>query len=146
MYPEGNAIQNHKTACQIASDATFVCGARDMAQMASTYGTKGGWLYHFDIPIDGLVLHGSEIPYVFDMAEVKKDAAHQKVAVAMADLWLSFADGSGPGANWPKYSNSSDTNIVIRSPMAGSKFATETAHRKKYCDFWFDLFYSDIQV
>jgi carboxylesterase type B len=140
QYPEGSAIKNHKTAAQLAGDITFICGARDIVQMASTYG-KGGYLYHFDIPTAGVVLHASEIPFVFDDAAVQKDQAKQKVAEALGDLWYSFAQGSGPGENWPAYKNTTDLNIVIRSPMDGAKFATETAHRKEYCDFWFNLFY-----
>jgi hypothetical protein len=64
------------------------------------------------------------------------------VAAALGDLWYSFAEGSGPGDKWPVYENSTDLNIVIRSPMGGTKFSTETARRKEYCDFWFQRFYA----
>ena len=62
LYPASeNPIENHKTAAEFLGDETFVCGTRLMLRAAAKY-AKAAYMYHFDIPTAGVVLHASELP------------------------------------------------------------------------------------
>jgi carboxylesterase type B len=137
--PTTNGLANHKLAASFLGDVTFVCGSRYLLETVDAYSKTPGYAYHFDIPTAGEVLHASEIVYVFD-DEGGMSADEKAVARHMQQLWYSFAEGSGPGSEWPQYMNATDTNIVFRSPLVNGKFATETGRRKEYCDFWTALY------
>ena len=72
MYPEAGAVANHKTAASFAGDITFVCGTRtllrrirqhvDAESGSASASASQTYMYHFDVPTAGVVLHAAEIP------------------------------------------------------------------------------------
>jgi carboxylesterase type B len=139
MYPAVDG-DNRATASDLIADATFVCSARYVA--AAFAKEKQGFLYHFALKaIDGLTVHASELPYVFDDNNGTAFLpAAGRMAVGMGEYWsnLAVAGGAaGPGKGWPAYSDADDTNIVFdKLDAASDTFATEAHRRKKFCDFW----------
>ena len=144
VYPAKTLGNNHEMASAVAGDVTFICGTRYMVRMVSTYSTRKPFLYHFDVPIEaGLVLHASELPYVFDMTKYLNNKQKQAVADAMGHIWSSFPrDGVPSDDVWPAYDNVTDKNILFNVEMHDGKFQTESNRRKRYCDFWEASLYS----
>ena len=144
VYPPQIFGDNHQMASAVVGDVTFICGTRYMVRMASTYSARKPFLYRFNVPYEAgpLVLHGSELPYVFDMTKYIYTKEQQAVSDAMGHIWSSFPKEGVPGDDvWPAYDNSSDTNILFNVKMQNGKFQTESNRRKKYCDFWEETLY-----
>jgi para-nitrobenzyl esterase len=127
-------------AVAMVGDLTFVCGTRYLARVATAYASAPPRIYHFNVPTAGLVLHASELPYVFNYG--RKTPEHQLVADGMGRLWASFVKGGPAEAEWPVYANATDTNILFQADVNPSGgFKTETGRRQEYCDFWEGLLY-----
>jgi para-nitrobenzyl esterase len=104
------------------------------------------WLYHFSHnPRTGRaasqgVIHGLEIPYVFNTLSVLGNATESALAADMLRRWVNFArngnpndreaSSAGSSPNWPKYDKQADQHLEFGDPIR-----VETALDREACDF-----------
>merc|ERR1712159_396043 len=71
------------------------------------------------------------------MGNGKLNAAGEKLATTMGSFWKSLAAVGRPGteAQWPAYTNETDSNIIFDSTLS-----VESGRRAKFCSFWFQAF------
>lgn len=144
--PEGKA-SGLEVGTMTSADATFIEPARAVARALAKRGQQA-WLYRF--AHNGVKMgeamggapHASELPYVFDQADLRRDPLDTGKDVAVAALthryWVNFAKTGKPNGivggdvpAWPMASVDDDKVLVIGT--------AQTAHvpdpRKAMLDF-----------
>ncbi len=136
-YPDAKA-----QVSGMLTDGVFACPMRRAAR-AIVGGGNVAFLYQFTHPFNTLSLtglgaaHSFELPYVWGNTWLgtRPPDTDSPLVTAMQAYWARFAatgDPNGGGApTWPKYSESSDENIVLDLHIA-----TATGLKKADCDFW----------
>ena len=118
----------------IASDGAMVEPARLVARLTSAAG-QPTYQYRFAYVASSLrdkvkgALHATEIPFVFETARAKYEAATTKddeaLAAAANAYWVSFAktgDPATPGLPpWPKYDEKGDVVMILGAPAPAAK-------------------------
>jgi para-nitrobenzyl esterase len=97
-------------------------------------------LYHFSHnpqtgrTIPNSVVHGLEIPYVYNTLSSMGNKIDRDIAEQMLQRWVSFARTGNPdgGMNpvWPKYKRDDDQHLEF-----GDKVRVETGLNRDACDF-----------
>ena len=98
---------NHR-AVPLITDSVFLTSARRLARFHAAVNAKT-FVYHFTHATGELgAFHGSEIPFVFAAADLKRSLPKE----VMSGAWVRFAatgDPNGPGlAAWPAYTAAAD--------------------------------------
>lgn len=84
--------------------------------------------------------HGSELPYLFDMAYRSLGDGHRQLAADMIDSWAAFAATGRPAAPgaapWPRF-RSATAEVRTLAPGSGGQRTDFGAEH--HCDLWADL-------
>jgi len=147
---------------QLGTDYIFLCPVRHIVQEISNDSVPV-YYYHFDHYFTNFnpwgpdypecideVCHGSELPYIFNSAEIGHRFtgyvwSDQEATLAnlISTYWGNFAITQNPNSpnsvslNWPAYQVSSDQDLEFATPST-----VETGYRESYCDFWDGLGYT----
>ncbi|CAK0830695.1 unnamed protein product [Prorocentrum cordatum] len=118
-----------------------VCPHRHAAAALSEGGTPSVYFYQFTQPPpgsgDGLVPHGSELPYLFGLGsgEVLREEAEAQLAWRVREYWLNFVRTGDPNEaglpHWPPFSSSEGAARLAAGPGGVRAVASSGA-----CDFW----------
>jgi para-nitrobenzyl esterase len=134
---KGDGIEDETIlASKIWGDATFVAGARYLADQMHTVSSPA-YLYHLSYVTSGRrgevpgAVHGGDVPYVFktlDKMPMLRDMINTQ-DVAMASLvsayWVQFAKTGSPNGGgrprWPAYDAKTDTLLELGEEVAVRK-------------------------
>merc|ERR1711862_347583 len=96
------------------------------------------------------VCHGSELPYIFNSAEIghrytgyEWTQSEAELANLISTYWGNFATSFTPNSpnsvslQWPLYNKSTDKDLKFATPSS-----IETGYMDSYCDFWDGLGYA----
>ena len=146
----------------LGTDYIFLCPVRNAIRQMSNYSTNV-YYYHFNHAFTnfdpwgpnypecvGYVCHGSELPYIFNSAEIGHLYTHYVwssseavLANQISTFWGNFATSGTPNGPfsvslpWPVYQQSLDQDLEFATPSV-----VETNYRESYCDFWDTLGYT----
>jgi para-nitrobenzyl esterase len=126
LYDASGTTSGLNVGTMTSADQMFIEPARAVAHALAARG-QPVWLYRFAHVGDaagaamGGAPHASELPYVFDTSELRRDPvstpADGKVAALTHRYWVNFAktgrpDGDGQVADWPT-ARASDTTVQM---------------------------------
>jgi len=146
----------------LGTDYIFLCPLRNAIRQMSNFSTSV-YYYHFNHAFTnfdpwgpnyqecvGNVCHGSELPYIFNSAEIGHLYTHylwssQEAVLAnqISTFWGNFATSGSPNTPynvalpWPVYQQSLDQDLEFATPSV-----VETNYRESNCDFWDTLGYN----
>ncbi|MEM7223074.1 MAG: carboxylesterase family protein [Pseudomonadota bacterium] len=144
---------NTQALARLITDFLFTCPSRRVMAQADSpvFGYQFAQVPSYDMwpqiplcaPDQAKVCHAFELPFVFGNAttivEQPQPAAHeftpaeQALSERMMTAWTSFATTLNPGADWPPFSPSQPTRLILASPT--SKKTDLGAN----CAFWGSL-------
>ncbi len=139
IYGATDDASAKRAITEMIGDA-FVAGARRAVRSQSRIQGRT-YLYHFTRSTRwarrmGLgCFHGAEIPYVFGHLPGRLYGEEdEKLSEKIMNYWVGFARSGDPNAvgaaNWPAYSEKTDTHLELGVPVRTGK-----GLRKKQCDF-----------
>lgn len=158
MYPPNG--DNKGQLQDLLTDYIFGCAGHFFADTALAAGAGPVYMYRFDQPMsydpwgeryaycaeNGMVCHGSELPYVFDSARLagySPSQADMDTTMDMTMMWASFIKTGAPGKslttnlNWPPYGSSTH----LQGRFNAGKFSLETNYLQDKCERWDDVQY-----
>jgi len=154
LYPANKDIDNRGMLSIAGTDYIFLCVDRLLSKILSNYVPV--WRYHFNhslsftqswgenytfCQIPNIVCHGSELPFVFNSAQIsgyKFTAEEAQLSNRITNYWANFAYSSDPnkgvsvGTVWPQYKPSTDQ--ILNFLISGDKVLVGL--KKEYCDVW----------
>lgn len=91
------------------------------------------------MPGPPLAFHGSEISFVFNIAEQTPDTGEHALAQVMSSYWVNFATAGNPNGDglpvWPAYSTQSDASVSFSTASEGGVHV-QHGLRHAACDYW----------
>lgn len=126
LYDPAGTASGLNVGTMTSADVTFLEPARAVTHALAARGHRV-WLYRFDHVGDAMgaamggAPHASELPYVFDTADLRRDPVKSPADAAVAALthryWVNFAktgrpDGAGAVPAWPAASPA-DTRVLL---------------------------------
>lgn len=163
-YPVPNDQKNdtRPIISEIGTAYIFHCPVRNVSRMISN-DSVDTYFYHFNHYFTNFnpwlpgypectteVCHGSELPYIFNSAEIGHrytgyvwSSQEATLANLISTYWGNFATSFNPNTpkstslQWPLYYASSDQDLDFATPSS-----VETGYLKSQCDFWDTLGYS----
>merc|ERR1712137_68197 len=160
--PADQMNDTRPTMTTLGTDYIFTCPLRRaLRQMAND--SVDVYYYHFDHAFTnfdpwgpdypecvGYVCHGSELPYIFNSAEIgsfytgyKWSQSEAELAAHISTAWGNFATSGTPNSpkqvspQWPLYNQDTDQDMKWATPSS-----VETGYLQSYCDFWDTLGYT----
>ena len=154
--PDSSAVaDNRALASRVLGDYAFTCIARMVAgAVAAADGGATAYLYRFDAraaadpsPAELGVAHGADVPFVWDHGDWEGagtppaafTAAEERLARAMGDAWVAFAEGGAPAkGSWPRFVSDTNDTVAVLRPLAqgAARFDTQAGWRRDTCAFW----------
>jgi len=160
--PADQKNDTRPTITKLGTDYIFLCPVRHIVRELSNQSIPV-WYYHFDHAFTqfnpwgpgypecvGYVCHGSELPYIFNSAQIGHrltgyvwSSDEAQLAEQISTYWGNFATSQNPNGpksqslQWPQYQQSSDQDLKFATPSS-----VETGYEQSYCDFWDELGYS----
>jgi len=160
--PASQMNDTRPTISTMGTDYIFACPLRNALRQMSN-DSVDVFYYHFDHAFsnfdpwgpdypecEGYVCHGSELPYIFNSAEIGSfytgyiwSTGEAELAHFASTLWGNFATSHNPNTpfpvntSWPGYHQSSDQDMMFATPSS-----IETGYLDTYCDFWDSLGYT----
>lgn len=160
--PQDQRNDTRPTISAIGTAYIFHCPVRNVTRMISN-DTVPTYFYHFDHYFTNFdpwgpeypecaseVCHGSELPYIFNSAEIGDSftgyfwsSQEAQLAQLISTYWGNFATSFNPNTpysqslQWPPYFTSSDQDLKFSTPSS-----VETGYMDSQCDFWDSLGYS----
>lgn len=148
----------------MGTDYMWVCPTRWEIRAMTGEFDNAAYYYHFNHSFTnfdpwgpgyeecvGHVCHGSELPYVFNSAEIANfytgyvwSDDEAVLAQTCSTMWGNIGWSQGPNApqdvpiGWPLYDATSDQDLQFATPSF-----VETGYRASKCDFWDALVNSD---
>jgi para-nitrobenzyl esterase len=145
LFPAGNDGEVSAAVQRLITLLAFRAPARRLVRWVEAAGGDS-WLYHFSRnPRLGLtasqgVVHGLEVPYVFNTFLALGNATDRAIAAEMLRRWVYFArDGNPDGKDdstppvsprWPKYRREADQNLEF-----DDQIRVEAGLDREACDF-----------
>jgi len=160
--PASQMNDTRPTISELGTAYIFHCPVRNVSRMISE-DVVPTWFYHFDHYFTNFdpwlpgypecateVCHGSELPYIFNSAQIGHlytgyvwSSGEAALAQQISTYWGNFAISGNPNTpnmqslNWPQYNATNDLDLKFATPSS-----TETGYLKSQCDFWDNLGYS----
>ena len=145
QYPLANYESPWWAVSHVIGDAAMTCPARRTSQwLTGRQNADNVYEYFFQhelevikwfVPYKG-VCHASELIFVFDLKLGLWTDDEKELALKFVRYWTRFAKYGDPNGGddlqWPVYSNSSDTLLVLDTP----KLSHESNLKEELCDFW----------
>lgn len=144
LFPAKNDQDVPAAVERLTSLLAFRAPARRLVRWMDSAGGDS-WLYHFSRnPQIGQtasngVIHGLEIPYVFNNLGAIDNATDKAISRAMIQCWISFAREGDPNGKegqprispiWPKYQKETDRHLEF-----ANEIRVETGLDRDTCDF-----------
>ena len=146
----------------LGTDYIFLCPVRNVTRQISGDNVPA-FYYHFDHYFTNfnpwgpdypecvdMVCHGSELPYIFNSAQIGHQftgyvwsEGEAELSALISTYWGNFATSHNPNSpkpvslTWPQYSQSTDQDLKFATPSS-----VETGYESSHCDFWDNLGYS----
>jgi len=161
--PEDQKNDTRAFMSNIGTQYMFACPVRQILRhMSSNFSTSPIYYYHFnhyftnfdpwgpDYPmcID-YVCHGSELPYVFNSAEIGSkftgyvwSTEEAQLASFTSVAWGNFGNSGNPNTpntlslTWPQYNVANDSDMELATPPV-----IEVGYLSSECDFWDSIGY-----
>mmetsp|Transcript_126485 Transcript_126485/g.188742 ORF Transcript_126485/g.188742 Transcript_126485/m.188742 type:complete len:548 (+) Transcript_126485:38-1681(+) len=160
--PASQMNDTRPTICELGTAYIFHCPVRNVSRMISNDSVPT-YFYHFDHYFTNFnpwgpdypecvdeVCHGSELPYIFNSAQIGHRYtgyvwSEQEAALAqlISTYWGNFAISGNPNMpntqslTWPLYTASTDQDLQFATPSD-----VESGYMKSQCDFWDSIGYS----
>jgi carboxylesterase type B len=140
LFPAKNDQEVSAAVERLITLLAFRAPARRLVRWIEAAGGDS-WLYHFSrnprigLTISNGVIHGLEIPYVFNTLGALGDRTDKDIAAGMLERWVNFARDGNPvdgrvNPSWPKYKKETDQHLEF-----GNQIRVETGLDREACDF-----------